>query len=65
MVTHFLAVGNIIQQDKDPRGWDSMQYDKGLVRGNRGIEGQNNARIGGCLPKDYNVDILALANLSK
>ena len=65
MVTPFLAVGNVNQQDKDPRGWDSMQYDKGLVRGNRGIEGQNNARIGGCLPKNYNVDILALGNLSK
>ena len=65
MVTHFLAVGHVIQQDKDPRAWDSMQYDKGLVRGNRGIEGQNNARIGGCLPKDFIVGILALAILAK
>ena len=64
-MTPFLAVGNVDQQDKDPKGWDSMQYDKGLVRGNRGIKGQNNARIGGCLPKNCNVDILALGNLSK
>ena len=64
-MTYFLAGGHVIQQDKVPRGWDSMQYAKGLVRRSRGIEGRNRARIGGCLPKDYNVDILALANLSK
>ena len=28
MLTLFLTVGNVIQQDKDPKGWDSMQYDK-------------------------------------